>query len=500
MRGVMMSVQPLFRVADCEPSPPVPQPVPDLTGDLGSLSDAELLDVAAAARRQTSWAQARELAAIAELTRRRTADEEKEEPDVRVLSAHESVIEEVGATLTVTGNAAATLVDLAERLHTVLPGTRRALEAGRIDLARARVIADACQSLPGHLAARIEAAILDEAPIRTTGQLRRRLKALTRRLAPEESDERARATVKNRRLELWETPAGTAALALTDIAPEDAHAAHNKISAAAHGIKASGDPRTLHQLRADLATRLLQGATLPDAVRATFDAAPSIDSSTPILPAGLEAPSAEERPAPHTAQPVMPRVLAAVSLEGAAGAEQTQDTDGHRHLSAVPPPNDAAPHEALRQQVAEAVQRCLTHVHRQARATGTLDRLPAAIGETVQRLHHEFAEPRATACRDGLDQHGQPGYRPSTALRREIAERHPTCVFPTCNQPAHRCDVDHTVPWPTGATCRCNLAPLCRRHHRTKQSRGWRLAQVWPGLLVWITPSGTWHITRPSRE
>ena len=46
----------------------------DAHARLGALSDDELIGVLRAWRRQTSWAQARELAAIAELARRRPAD------------------------------------------------------------------------------------------------------------------------------------------------------------------------------------------------------------------------------------------------------------------------------------------------------------------------------------------------------------------------------------------------------------------------------------------
>ncbi|MFD0856067.1 HNH endonuclease signature motif containing protein, partial [Actinomadura adrarensis] len=96
--------------------------------------------------------------------------------------------------------------------------------------------------------------------------------------------------------------------------------------------------------------------------------------------------------------------------------------------------------------------------------------------------------------------HGRTAYRPTTALRRTIEARHVTCAFPTCNRRSSRCDLDHTIPWGRGPTCQCNLAPLCRKHHRGKQTPGWRLVQPWPGLLIWITPSGSWHITLPDRQ
>ncbi|WP_207939426.1 HNH endonuclease signature motif containing protein, partial [Actinomadura darangshiensis] len=123
-----------------------------------------------------------------------------------------------------------------------------------------------------------------------------------------------------------------------------------------------------------------------------------------------------------------------------------------------------------------------------------------AVGRAAQRIHHQLAGARDTACQGDAHTHGRPGHRPPAKMRQEVAARHATCVFPTCNQPSHRCDLDHTVPWRPGITCRCNLAPLCRRHHRLKQRSDWHLFQIWPGLLIWVTPSGTWHVIRPDRQ
>ncbi|MWK33647.1 DUF222 domain-containing protein [Actinomadura sp. J1-007] len=153
-------------------------------GEFGELDDAELVAAVSAAHRQAARAQARELEAIAELRRRRIAAEADGDPDYRVLTAHESVVEEIAVALAVTGNAAATLVHVAERLSTDLPATGEALAAGRIDLAKARVICDLSDDLPDGIAERAEAAVLDKAAEQTTGQLRRRLKRIIGRLAP----------------------------------------------------------------------------------------------------------------------------------------------------------------------------------------------------------------------------------------------------------------------------------------------------------------------------
>jgi len=95
--------------------------------------------------------------------------------------------------------------------------------------------------------------------------------------------------------------------------------------------------------------------------------------------------------------------------------------------------------------------------------------------------------------------HAEIGYHPSRALQHLIRARSATCTAPGCTRPAARCDLDHTHPWDDGGrTCECNLAPLCRHHHRMKQREGWQLAQKEPGVLVWQTPSGRTYTTTPT--
>ena len=91
-------------------------------------------------------------------------------------------------------------------------------------------------------------------------------------------------------------------------------------------------------------------------------------------------------------------------------------------------------------------------------------------------------------------------YRPSRKLQHLIRARNATCTARGCNSPAARCDLDHTNPHHQGGkTCTCNLAPLCRHHHRCKQAEGWRLEQPEPGVLRWHTPAGRTYTTTPSR-
>jgi hypothetical protein len=91
-----------------------------------------------------------------------------------------------------------------------------------------------------------------------------------------------------------------------------------------------------------------------------------------------------------------------------------------------------------------------------------------------------------------------PGYQPSPGLRHALQVRQRTCSAPGCRRDATGCDLDHTIPYARGGrTCECGLAPLCRRHHRAKQTYGWRLDQPAPGVLRWQLPHGRSYRAEP---
>ena len=76
----------------------------------------------------------------------------------------------------------------------------------------------------------------------------------------------------------------------------------------------------------------------------------------------------------------------------------------------------------------------------------------------------------------------------------ELAARR--CVHPFCNRSARRCDCDHIKPFDSGGpTCpRCNLAPLCRHHHRLKTHAGWRYWKLGPESYLWTDPHGLLYL------
>jgi len=75
------------------------------------------------------------------------------------------------------------------------------------------------------------------------------------------------------------------------------------------------------------------------------------------------------------------------------------------------------------------------------------------------------------------------------AERTDLRDLH--CVFPYCHRPARRCDKDHRQPYDQGGpTCTCNIAALCRRHHRLKTHSGWTYTALEPGTYLWTSPHG----------
>ncbi|OJZ66098.1 hypothetical protein BRW64_11960 [Mycolicibacterium diernhoferi] len=92
-------------------------------------------------------------------------------------------------------------------------------------------------------------------------------------------------------------------------------------------------------------------------------------------------------------------------------------------------------------------------------------------------------------------------YRPSTALTAFVRMCSQTCSFPGCSKPAHRCDLDHVIPWPAGATHPGNLRPLCREHHLVKTFRsgpnGWTVKARPDGATEWTSPTGHTYVSTP---
>ncbi|CDO11269.1 HNH endonuclease [Mycolicibacterium cosmeticum] len=104
---------------------------------------------------------------------------------------------------------------------------------------------------------------------------------------------------------------------------------------------------------------------------------------------------------------------------------------------------------------------------------------------------------RVTTVSGVVDLPAEPGYRPSAKLTTWVRTRDLVCSFPGCNHAAHRCDLDHCVPWPAGATHPGNLSAKCRTHHLLKTFGGWDDCQHQDGTHTWTSPTGHTYTTVP---
>ncbi|WP_185792643.1 HNH endonuclease [Actinoallomurus bryophytorum] len=557
------------------------------------LPDRELVEVMIAARRLASRVQAVELAAVAELARRRRAEDDAS--GVEVISPREYLNDEVAAALTLTPTSADGLIRFATELVGRLPATFAALAAGDVDHLKARTLWQGTGQVSDEVAAAIEAKVLPRAPGQTTGEIRAKVRRLVKRLDPQALARRREEAERGRDVTLMETDDGTAHLSGVDLPADAAGAAYGRVAAIAAGLKRDGDGRRIDQLRADVFLALLRGtlrtteppADTSDRLVAGPDIPPDLgwsgtDDAIADAIAGAARTElsalASDLPTRHRhvgaliaqAGTRITESLAALRVRWCWSDHDSPHRDGahrdgphrdsphrdgaHRDGAHRDGPHHDSPHR-------DGPHRDSPHrdgAHRDgAHRDGPHHDSPHRDGPHHDSPHrdgahrdgaHRDSPHRDSPHRDGPHRHGPhhgalgsgdlgpgvpaytdleygdpwhgdrvlrdlrasaleprdlghavPGYRLPAAMRRLIEHRDRRCCFPGCRRPVRRCDADHSIPFHRGgATCPCNIAMLCRRHHRLKVTSGWHLEHLWPGVILWIGPTGHWKITAPA--
>jgi hypothetical protein len=478
----------------------------DAQAQLGTVSDDELIGVIRAWRRLASWAAAGELEAIAALARRRPADGTPPAAPGQAFPPQVSEFtgEEVAAALTLTPISGGRLTGLAVDLAGRLAPVRDVLANGWIDLPRARLFAQATETLTDEHTAAVVAAVLPQAPEMTSGRLRRALDRAVLAADPSAARRQREAALADARVECWPDPCGTANLAGRNLPAASVLAADARLDAIARAWQRLGAAGGIDQLRA----------------RAYL--AQLLDQDTSQPPADLlPPPISDVQPGPHcSGQPreaVSPghmpaglRQSPSVELPLLAGSVNLT-VPLTTLLSLADRPGEATGYGPLDPETARALA-CAAAGHRATRWHVTLTSptgralgygsTPASHAHTGKDGHWQIsvtAEPIAAGCCDHRS--AEPQYRPSATLQRIIRARTTTCSYYGCGRPAVRCDLDHTIAYDDGGiTCECDLASLCRRHHRMKQTQRWTLEQVSPGVMAWLTPAGRRYITLPSQH
>jgi hypothetical protein len=244
-------------------------PGPGLAGwlsraDAGQLGGYELAGVATACRRLASWATAMELTAVAQMTTLAAARDSAVPvgADGRPVELSDEAAAEVSLALTLSHFGAAWWADLAVTLKWRLPGTFTALSEGRIDLTRARLIADLTSVLSDADALAVEERVLGEAEHQTSGQLRAALRRAVISVDPAAAERRREEAERRARVGLYADEEGTATLAGHNLPGVQACAAMARITALAQAMKAAGAGGGMDLLRAQVLIGLLLN-TLP---------------------------------------------------------------------------------------------------------------------------------------------------------------------------------------------------------------------------------------------
>lgn len=526
---------------------------------LPDLSDDQLTGALSAARRLENRAAYLQTMAIAEFARRREA--EREEAKSRKVPLHcrpgQFPGEELAAELVSTPHHADERIWQATDLVTRLPRTLAGMAAGTIDATRAYLIWSYTWSLTPQDAARADEVLAAAAPGLRPDQLGRKAAALEMKLDPEAVRRRKeRARRDGQRVEVKHERSGNAMLAGRELDPVTVLAAKANIDALAARLRDAGREGSLQQLRAWIMTELLQGRDPLDSLtlaQGPCPAGPAPDSwpedsgfrdedigtddpDTGTGPGGAVASASggaaeeasEDQPpagAPDPSATPLPALVnilvpagtlfgwsTAPSTVGSWGLLDADETRAFVHaaslssrtrfcMTLIAPDGTALAHGCSRGQQPwtpppPSRDSCLPTSGGDPPCSDHPDPVQAQrLADLIRRLNVTFRPIAHDSCDHA---NAEDRYVPSRVLKHLIRARTATCTAPACNAQAIYCDLDHTVAYPGGPTCPCNLAPKCRRHHRTKQAPGWKVAQPTPATAVWTTPSGRTHTTSPT--
>jgi hypothetical protein len=436
--------------------------------------------------------------------------------------------DELAPDLHLTWQSAAGQIAYACTVAARLPRTFAALRAGAIHPVHLRIIEDETAFLSDQDAAKADEELAEAARSKTFGELRYHAHRLVLKLDPKAAARRKEAARQDAHVRAFREGSGNAGMVARELPPDEVLASWQHVDQRARDLRAAGVPGTLQELRVQAYLDLLQERDTRT-ILASPDAPGGPDVSGPDGPGG-----------PDVSGPDGPGDSGGPGGNGGTGGTGRGPRNGPAGTGgpgagagAGRPVAGRGP--SLAAQVTLTIPWATQHgdsaVPGEAGGFGLLDPETARDLAAAAARHpdtrwcytalHPDGTAAAHACAPGPHPGGPPdprtlkfnavirgpcnhaqaqaGYRPGRKLRHLVTARNATCTAPGCGQPAARCDLDHTTPWHHGGlTCPCNIAPLCRHHHRVKQAQGWWLEQPEPGVLRWRTPAGRTHTTTPS--
>jgi hypothetical protein len=513
--------------ADMPPDPLLATIIDTVTGEdrkgLAGLSDDQLIGVIAAVRRLESRAAWYLMAAVGEFTARNTGEG----------CVEEFAADQLAAELHLTNASAAAQMDYASTITGWLPATYAALHAGTIHPVHVRIIEEETRILSAQDAAKADVLLAEAAGSLTFGKLRSAAHRLVLELDPESAQRRKEAARQDAHVRRFRETSGNAGMVARELPPDEVLASWQHVEQRALDLRAAGVPGTLQELRVRAYLDLLQerdsrpAEPVPDST-GEADNPPDDGAGAGGNDGGPDGHDGGSGPgnssggrgrpgAPDTGPSFAALVNITVpwssvadeysTLADVAGFGQVDATDARDLLAtAARDPRTRWCVTALHPDGTAAAHGCAAGRHPPPGISdsaftpgpGSGPGPPPSIGpqDLIGRLRVTLTPIARGTCGHGR---AEAGYQPSRKLQHLIKVRNARCTAPGCGRPAARCDLDHTVAWHYGGlTCECDLAPLCRHHHRCKQAEGWRLEQPEPGVLIWRTPAGRIYTTTPT--
>ena len=394
---------------------------------------------------------------------------------------------EVAVARKTSDQAAGVELRAALRLTTVLRRTMALLDGGTMPVHRAQTLVAELEVYDDQLAGALDAELADQAALLPAWRIRQAVRRAALRADPDSAALREASSTARRDVALHSQDDGQACVSLTGPAVPLTRW-YATLDERARALRAAGDPRTLDNLRFDLAV-----AAFPCSSHSTADTSSTDTSSTcsrrPEATRPTSKAEADFRPSGVEAAPIdcrMSRPVQAhivVPVETALGLSNDPAwLDGYGWISAP----------TSRQLLVDA------ELRRLCAQTGTglpvdvdsNDRRPPPTPEGLRSALLDLVRGD-----DGRVPLGDVGWRteaehdPSDRLRDHVVLRDRHCDGPTgSSTPADRCDLDHTDPYPQGPTAAWNLAARSRRTHQLKHY-GWTPIRTTTGT-VWTSPSG----------
>ncbi|MCG7595600.1 HNH endonuclease signature motif containing protein [Mycobacterium sp. PSTR-4-N] len=435
--------------------------------DLARVVEADLVEVMTSSAAAAARAEAMKLAAIAELWRRRRRPERER----WVCADWDAAAAEVGAALGISAGRASVQMDLAVAMRDRFPRLGALLADGQVSLDVVRAVVSRTALVLDPSTLRLLDHHFAEAVagwgVLSQKKLEAAIDVWIQTYDPD-AVRRVRQRSRDRSFTIGDRHDSSG---ITEVygrlATPDAALLATRLAMTIASV-CDHDPRTRDQKRADAVGAIAAGATAlacrcgrPDCAAARIDDGRASSITVTVI---ADQASLDAQPDPELHGEAPPPTSTPRNTTPAEAAEPTQPTkpittQPRRAALIVGPGGGIVPAPLLADLIAH--------------------------GATV----------RVVGDPDGL---ATAGYRPSTALDRFVRTRDLTCRFPGCDRLATHADIDHTVPYPAGATHPANTKCLCRHHHLLKTFwDGWTEQQTPDGRLHLISPTGHTYTTTP---